>query len=157
MWKIKWSYIRLSNPECGFISRINTYCAGGAGQTPVLWFSCPVEKNQFKEKEDKEIIINIYKLDKELMDILEKDHTEYCKVSGAPLNHGDKYNFSTNRPPVGAPPVVGTTGNPGGEQIKKAIVPTSFKFTIAPQTVTGELIDTIKMSDIINFHQTKEI
>lgn len=134
MWTIKWSYIRLSNPECGFIYKTES-------PDDFFWFSSPVGDTQTKEKENPEI--KIFKLQEDLMDSLEKEHTEYCKASGAPLNHGDKYSFPKTNTII--------------EDGRKKVVPTIFRFNVAPHTITGELITILKKEDIVNYTQTKQL
>lgn len=87
----------------------------------------------------------LYRLSEDDMELVTKNHIEYCNETGAPLHHGDpmKLRMKTQ---VTQRPTSNTVKFRPLEEIKQ------YHHKIIPAQIAGDIIDIIKESDFENYH-----
>lgn len=76
---------------------------------------------------------DLYRIDNDTMESLQKNHEEYCKITGRPLLHGDAIR------------VIKNSGEDAGKILKV------YKHMYENINMSGEYIKTITSDNIINF------
>lgn len=129
-----------------------------------LWFS-RVNTPQFKvdisqtindNLESKERTYILYRLSKELFQVVTENHLLHCEETGSPKNHGDPVKIKRKKGVVKMKPeVMKTLVSPDKEEIEAE--PRSlagikiFGHKISPDQVTGEFITCIKETAFSNY------
>lgn len=98
----------------------------------------------------------LLRLEPSLLQAVTDNHIEYCKATGAPLNHGDPIKPKVKVVSVKATPEDLATVIPK-EQESFEVAPkllgkfTEYKHSIVPSEITGECVATLKQSDFSNY------
>jgi hypothetical protein len=134
-----------------------------------VWFRCDTQ-HQIVSSTDVEVPIpsklensaheySLLRLSKEDMDLVTKDHLEYCTFSGAPLNYGDPVKIKRKTITVKADPK--TLVEPETKHIDASLRSLGdgkhYQHLIIAGTLKGEFLAAIKESDFTNFRVPRRV
>ncbi len=102
----------------------------------------------FKKEEDG---YNLYRLEPELLKIVNENHEKYCEITGHPLKHGDPYtdkSIKLNNKNI-SPDIVNVDI---GFKIQSMNSSISYDHMFLPDKISGEFVIVLQKSDFINFY-----
>ena len=109
------------------------------------WFS----RMSFEGTEESEY--EIYKLDEDVIENIEREHKEYCETTGSPLLHGDPHIITRNKFMRKGEEEVGKVEKRSLLEVKK------YEYKINPMSVCGEKVGTIKQKCFVNYFLPRRV
>jgi hypothetical protein len=138
MYKILWVYDNFNGPYNGLCADINTS-----------------DKYWFRRESDHKFKFDILKISPELLDIIEQDHSAFCKTTNTPFNHGDPRPIKNKelRSKMDVSQIVSNNSD-NFFDVDRSVLSNVIKFnhTFNPEDITGELITTVDIKGFTNYY-----
>jgi len=136
------------NGEKLWFSRLNTPSIISSTEIPVPYNTI---ENTFNDRS-----YLLYRLNEEDLQLVTKNHLEYCKITGAPVNHGDPITIKTRPETSRMDPEVAKSLIPEGkdflEVFKRPLANIkNYSHKIAPASIKGEFVTIVKESEFNNY------
>lgn len=121
------------------------------------WFSRTSEVIVTSSDSTENSDYNIYKLEEDFIQRLEDEHREYCRISGAPLAHGDPRIIKRHTcVEKSLPPTAVESG--GFDVEKRSLLNVEkYEYKINPMNVSGEKIGEIKQKCFSNYYLPRRV
>lgn len=101
---------------------------------------------------------NIYKLTDNLLEQIENEHKEYCKITGAPVAHGDPHIIKRNTRVERRTPTTPKTSEEEIEVQRRSLLTVEkYEYKMNPMNISGELIATIKQKCFSNYYLPRRV